>query len=278
MSITCTRPSTTAGVLDDKSGLFGYVASVTVQTVMRSKDLRSQAALIDSDDWRSYKAIYQEADRRRGKPEAGHGTAIHQAVEALHAGRSLDALDADVVRDAEAVVHALGRLGLTVAASEENIVTLGLPEPHAGTRDILADDGRGDHIVVDVKTTASLGSARYKALSWGIQLAIYANGQPYGEAEFTRDQWGRPIIDEALILPETRRINRGDAVVIEVARGTGAVEVHSIDIRRGWEAADLACRVRAARKAELIRSRSLPPAGGGSTPAARASASLPSPA
>jgi hypothetical protein len=250
--ITCTRPSTVSSALEDKSGLFGFIASTTLMTVMGDRALRNQAALIASDNWRDYQDIYKAADRKRGKPEADHGTLIHRAVQAMHAGDDVSAMDADIVADARAVTDALRTLGLEMVESEANVVTLDLPEPMAGTRDILARQPDGRFVVVDIKSTSSLGGARFRALSWSVQIAIYANGDLYPAGDYHRDRWGRPVIDEELIIPETRDIELSEALVVEVERGTGRYETHVIDIAAGWELAELACRVRAARKASLL--------------------------
>ena len=42
-------------------------------------------------------------------------------------------------------------------------------------------------------------------------------------------------------------------VVVEVERGTGRTELHLVDLDQGWRLAELACQVRAARKAKVLR-------------------------
>lgn len=252
---TASRASTLAGALDTGFGLLPYEAATTLQSIAANPDLRDRLALIDPDsDWRSFRPLYEEAKRRRGKPEAEAGTNIHAAVEALVNGRSIEGVSEATRRDAEAVLNALRSLCLTPVATEEFVVTFGLPELVAGTRDLLChlEGTVATHTVVDIKSTSSLGSAKFKGVSWAIQTAIYAHGRPYAGGEPDRDRWGRPRIDMSLIGHEERQIEDTRAYVVEVERGTGRVEVHGIDIERGWEWARLACEVRAARKETAV--------------------------
>jgi hypothetical protein len=260
--IACTRPSTLAKVLDDGYGLQAYVAATSLATVARHKDLRDRLGILatespDADEWRSFKPLHEAAQERRGKPEAEAGTNVHKVMEGLVAGSDLEGLvAADVLCDARAALDALHALDMEPATSEEFVVNLDvLPEPYAGTRDLLAlHKPSGWLVVVDLKTTHALGNEVYRALSWSMQLAMYANGQPYplGPDEVPRDRWGRPVIDPDLVGEEERAVHEGAGIVLEVERGTGRTAVHRVDLHSGLEFARLACAVRAARKAPVL--------------------------
>jgi hypothetical protein len=256
--IACTRPSTLAKVLDDGYGLQGYVAATTLATVARHKDLRDRlaitGAMADPDEWREFKALHEAAQERRGKPEAEAGTNVHRVMEGLVAGADLEGVvPADVLCDAQAALDALAGVGMVPATSEEFVVNLdGLPEPYAGTRDMLArHEVSGWLVVVDLKTTAALGGESYRALSWSLQLAMYAHGRTY-DGPVTRDRWTRPVIDPAGVGDPNPEVNTSAGLVLEVERGTGRSAVHRVDLVAGWEYARLACQVRAARKAQVL--------------------------
>lgn len=255
-----TRASTLAKALDDGSGLMDYYAATTLQAVAASPTLLARVGLVEFDgvlDWRPFKPLAQEAQRQRGKPEAEAGTNIHAVVEALHAGREVMVPD-DVMADAQAVLGALRSLGRRPVATEQFVFTPGLLEPVAGTRDMLvARDGGGMSQVVDIKTTSTLGNARFRAVSWAIQLAVYANGVVYPKpSDGERDRWGRPPIDGAVLARAAAQssppVDTSTGLVVEVERGTARVQVHQLDLGAGWVLADLACRVRAARKSNPI--------------------------
>lgn len=243
-----TRTSTLASALDDKGGLNAYEAATTLHTVASTPTLLTRLALVGSDNWRDYKPLHIEAQKRRGKPEAEAGTNIHATVEALLNGQSLSGVDIGTIHSARLVLTTLREAGLHPVGVEEFVVTLGLPELVAGTRDLLCQkDGSEALVVVDIKTTSTIGNARLKATSWAIQTAVYANGLPYTEA-FTRDSFGRPKIDRWLVGEESRLIDKERAYIVEVGRDDGEAAIHTLDIVRGLELARLACEVRLARK------------------------------
>lgn len=255
-----TRASTLAKALDDANGLMDYYAATTLQAVASSPTLLARMGLVEFDgvlDWRPFKPLAQEAQRQRGKPEADAGTNIHAVVEALHAGRPVMVPD-EVMADAQAVLDALRALGRRPVATEQFVFTPGLPEPVAGTRDMLvARDGGGMAQVVDVKSTSNLGNARFRAVSWAVQLAVYANGVVYPRpSDDDRDRWGRPPIHQTVLDQAVAQtaipVDTTAGLVVEVERGTAQVQVHQVDLGAGWTLANLACQVRAARKSNPI--------------------------
>jgi hypothetical protein len=70
MIVTCTRPSTLSGALDDKGGLIPYAAATAFKTVATNPDLLTRLALLGQTDethhWKAYKPLYDEADKRGG--------------------------------------------------------------------------------------------------------------------------------------------------------------------------------------------------------------------
>jgi len=255
-TVAATRASTLAKTLDDGFGLRAFDAATTLETVAANQDLLAALTLVRATpgegSWRAYKPLHEDAQARRGKPEAQAGTNIHSVVQAIVEGVLPLGVDPVLLGDAQAVLDRLREVGLEPVTSEEFVVTLGLPELLAGTRDMLARAKDGRLVVVDVKSTSSLGSEGFRALAWSIQLAVYAHGRPYLGGEPTRDRWGRPRIDTAQVSAEEPQADRTVAAVVEVERGTGQTAIHRVDLVAGWEYAYLACRVRQARKAPVL--------------------------
>jgi hypothetical protein len=253
-----TRVSTLSKVLDDMNGLLAYTAATTLQQVGAHRDLRGSLGVLAAQhgvdaDWREFKGLHEEAQRRRGKPEAQLGTNVHEVMAAIQTGTEVEAFaDPSDVADARAALALLESLDLEPVGSEEFVVVEGLRELVAGTRDMLARYRGSDRFcVVDLKTSSKPGDERYKALGWATQLALYAHGRPYLDP-VERDRWGRPRIDLDLVCEEGRAIDVERGLVVEVIRGTGEATPHWLDLRIGWAAADLGCRVRTARKTPVL--------------------------
>jgi hypothetical protein len=247
MMIPATRPSTLAAALDDSRGLFPYIAATTLKTIADNPDLQTRLALTRGD-WREFKGLYEEAERRGGKREASDGTNVHMVVQALAAGMDVSGVPSPAREDGLAVWAALADRGWRVLESEQFVVTTGLKELCAGTLDLLVIDEETDRVfVADVKTVSKSSSVKYKAVSWAIQEAVYSRGEPYPEL-YDRDRYGRPIVDPDRVQPRPYQINTSAGVILEVIRGTGRVKVHWLDLDRGWEMAHTAVAIRAARK------------------------------
>lgn len=255
-TVAATRASTLAKTLDDGFGLRAFDAATTLETLANNADLLSALTLVRATpgegSWRAYKPLHEDAQARRGKPEAQAGTNIHGVVQALVEGTMPLGVDPVLLGDAEAVLARLKVAGLEPVTSEEFVVTLGLPELVAGTRDMLARARDGRYVVVDIKSTSSLGGEAWRSLAWSIQLAAYAHGRKYLGGEPTRDRWGRPRIDLAQVSAEEPLADLTVAAVVEVERGMRQTAIHRVDLAAGWEYAYLACRVRAARKASVL--------------------------
>jgi hypothetical protein len=108
----------------------------------------------------------------------------------------------------------------------------------AGSLDRLFLTADGVPVIGDLKTSKDTSGARYNALAWAIQVAAYATGRPYC-AE-------RGLLDWADLDLPTPSLERG--IILNVIRGAGACSRFTVDIAAGLHAADLAVRVRNARK------------------------------
>lgn len=250
MIITCTRPSTLAAALDDKSGLIysGYLQSTALKTLAENRDLQARLVLINGQDWRAYKDLYLQLEARGGKREASEGTNVHAVVQALAGGYDISTVPSPTREDGQAVWNWIHDNGYRVIASEAFVATLGtLAEPCAGTLDLLLQAPNGEVIVGDIKTVGQPSDFKMKRISWSIQTAVYAAGQPYTE-EYGRDRYGRPEIDEKAVGKwEPFVVNRKAAVVLAVVRGRATVTPIWLDLEKGWQYAQIACAIRALR-------------------------------
>lgn len=250
--ITCTRPSTLAAALNDKSGLIysGYLQSTALLTLSRHPDLVSRLMLVNGKDWRDYKPLHQELEARYGKKEASEGTNIHSVVSALHAGYDIAYVPEPTKGDGLAVYEYIQKQDWKILYSEAQVATLDkdlLTEQCAGTFDLMLESTGGEAFIADVKSVATPSEGKYQRLAWSIQLAIYAHGEPYLGGEYLRDQYGRPTLDEKKVGVWNERPSRKAGLILEVVRGRGTVTPYWIDLQKGLVYANIACNIRALR-------------------------------
>jgi hypothetical protein len=246
--ITCTRASTLASALDDKSGLIysGYFQATALRTLAQHRPSQARLALVNSDDWHDYVPLHQDLEAIGGKREANEGTNIHAVVQALAQGHDVSAVPEPTRSDGLAVWAYIHEQGWRVVESEAFVANMAHAEPLAGTLDLML--AKGDHhFVGDIKTVGKASEGSKKALAWSIQTAIYAGGQPY-DGEVVRDRWGRPLVETDLITGWPFQVLQDTAVVLEVVRGKALVRPVWLDLAKGRHYADIACNIRTLRK------------------------------
>ena len=94
----------------------------------------------------------------------------------------------------------------------------------AGTPDRIVEY-KGERFIADIKT----GRIDHPN-NIAIQLAIYANGNPYDIATGRRGTWGD--------------VNKDKAIIIHLPAGTGLCKLVWIDIAEGWKGVQFAMKVR----------------------------------
>ena len=250
--VTCTRPSTLSGALDDKGGLIPYAASTALMTIATNPDLLTRLSLLGKTDetghWKAYKDIYNEADKRGGGREASEGTNIHSVVQALALGADVAGIPEPTLSDGLAVWRTLHAEGIEIVASEQFVYSAGLPEHCAGPLDLAGNIPNGRYIVIDTKSVGEAKDPKYNAMKWSMQTAIYALGKPY-DHPYKRDQWGRPVIDTDLVGEwPFGSLDQEVALILQVVRGSAKVTPIRVNLDYGREWARLACRVRAEKK------------------------------
>jgi hypothetical protein len=179
------------------------------------------------DEAREWTAEFMERVKRvsGGSAGADHGNARHDAVEGLHRGADINLQPAEVRRMLTLYASTLDRNGfVALPGMQERIVHV--PELEVcGRLDNVLHQG-GQNIVGDLKTQRRFWSF----LEIGAQLAIYAHGAA---------MWD-PATSTWVGMPPVRQ---DVAVVLWMPRGDTKVEVHGVDIVKGWKTAQRAYEV-----------------------------------
>lgn len=168
--------------------------------------------------------------------KANWGTAIHQFVE----NGSSDHAPARMKPDVESALEAVERLGLKVLASEVFVANDDLQAAGSFDHLVYTDRPGMGAMVLDVKT----GQIRDKDLSFAIQISGYANADVYDWHDDSR----APLESLAGGL----RVNRKRGLVCHVPLGGGRCDIYTVDLMRGYYAAQLASKVRTARSLSLM--------------------------
>jgi hypothetical protein len=233
-----TRATTLAGTLDDLYGLMGWKQRQTALGLADRKDLQL-AVTAHRDDKRELNRICEKAlEAAASSAAATTGTALHSLTELVDAGQDLPVLPDDAAADLEAYRQAMAPF--EIVAMEQFTVLDDLKV--GGTPDrILKWQDR--YFIGDLKTGKSL---KFSLGKIAMQLALYSRAQVYDIA--TGERSPLPPVDQ------------NNALVIHVPAGTGRAEVVWVNIAKGWEAVDLALKVRAWRKADGLSAPFVDPA------------------
>ena len=245
-----TRASSMADFIEDKAHIHKWEMRYLAKGLGQNEDLAALAAcevystgISDAVKGREKTAsgrrlddiIERVFDRVRLHEKADRGTAVHGFTEP--GAPSGDAIPERLQGPVAAFWEINRRECIDIVATEQftaNDVTMS-----AGTFDHLVRIPghplfRDEFIVADKKT----GS--FDPLSWIIQIATYANGDPYDTSTDTRPAWPGPVNkDYGLVWqidsePDTAQEKR--------------VKLWVIDLALGWELAQIAAKVRDAHK------------------------------
>ena len=234
--VAYTRASTLAKALDDQGSLINWSARMTAIGMSRSRDLIAATAATDINDKSALDRLVNRAkDRAQSMGKADIGTAIHRVTHLLDLGQPVDNQPDHVQAAARAYQSTMAVKGLVPLAAEVFVVCEELGA--AGTFDRLLQ-GPTRTLIGDIKTSDNPNVVRYAALSWAVQLTVYANGRPW-LPNIGIVEWA----DVGLPQPDLKR-----GLVIHVPQSGGQVRLHSIDLVAGWQAAQLAAEVRDWRK------------------------------
>lgn len=243
-----TRATTVAKALDDGSGLIGWSKRMVALGLAQRADLLALVATSNGDK-RTLDDVCERAAEAGGSTiRRDLGTAVHAMLEQSWADPDYVA-PAPYTADIEAVHAALAAHGLTVDTTMVERIVVDDTHQIAGTFDLLVKCPDGGLRVADIKT----GSSLMGALSFSIQLAIYANA----DALYTQGAAADGSQDTREPMPP---IANDYGYIIHVQPESGRCDIHTIDLTVGLDALELAMNVRQMRKAKVLAPAPIPEA------------------
>jgi len=251
-----TRATTVVGTLKDLNGLMNWkrrkVAEGLAVAPQLLRAIPDMAAEIEAagDDWRSAKEAKarldalcdQAADAAGANRGSKAGTEAHTLSEWADAGR-LDevkhlATEAELA-DLQAYLDAMDRNGIERPVEYIERIVINSTVESAGTFDRLVRLRDGRLVVADLKSQQSVD---FGFLEIACQLAQYAN------ADAMLSEAG-----DLVPLPDDLDLEVG--LVMHAPVGSARCDLYLVDLVTGWEAAQVAHRVRQLRKASKALGR-----------------------
>ena len=240
-AVAYTRVSTLAETLDDKQGLMDWSAANAAIGVVRNPAIYAQVAHLASahrDPWqvpeakKALKPLVAQAQQVAGSDDgAGMGTAFHGLAELVDRGQEPEFAPPPLRPWLDAYRDVLGDWEVL----DTEVFVVADEVQSAGSLDrLLRHRGTGRIVVGDVKTGRSEPDFPLKTT---IQVAIYAHGQRYDQETGARAPL-HPEID----------LHNGLLIHVPVRSGEPRCGLYPLDLTRGWELAQMAVRVREARR------------------------------
>lgn len=226
-----TRATTFVGVLEDTYNLSRWQQRMVAQGLTSRPDLMLAVSALplngqmSADDKRTLNGLCEQAmEAAQAHAAATVGTALHALAERHDRGEELGPIPGQYQADIDAYITETAHLDMV------QIETFGVHDELriGGTWDrIVQIDGR--NYIADLKT----GSIEWGIGKIAMQLSVYSRCQQYDADTGQRTP-----------LPN---VHQGRALVIHLPAGKGQAELVWVDIAAGWEAVELASRVRAWR-------------------------------
>lgn len=235
------RPSSLGKVLTDDSALTKWLQRQVAYGMSVNPHLQMLASSVTdpNQDRDKLNEIVQRALESAGSSNAAdYGTSVHACVQAMLEGGDLDRFTPEVKNYADVALSLVHDAGFTPMLSEQPIVNDDLE--CAGTFDMLAHDSEYQPFIFDLKTSKST-APRYSALSWAVQLSVYAYAEWLWDLDAeSRFEWDTPPSLEKAYIIHVPSDNIDKASLIR------------LDIEAGYRAAKLASTVKRARKHTFI--------------------------
>lgn len=239
-----TRCTTYVKCLEDTYNLERWKMRMTaLGLALRHQDLVA-SVLAHQDDKDKLNEIAEQAmEVAKAGASANIGTALHVFTQRLDAGQPLGVIPD--IHKADLAAYEKATACLEVVDVEQFTVLDHLRI--GGTYDRLVKF-HGEHFIADVKT----GDVKFGVGTIAMQLAVYAHSVRYDPATHART----PLPD----------VNQDRAIVIHLPAGKGECTLKWVNIRAGWEAVELATKVREWRGRKDLAS-DFQPVDDGPTPA-----------
>jgi hypothetical protein len=226
-----TRATTFIDALDDKGGLIPWKAGLVALGLTEREDLR-RAVINNRDDIKAVRRIAEQAAEHAGSSRAAErGSSLHKMTEEIDSG--LEPWAANEVDLADLAVYENLTLGFEHRFIEQAVVND--EYQIGGTPDrISMTPWHEQEVIVDLKTgPADDERVRYKQLAWAAQLAIYANSKIYD-----------PVTGERSENPASKTTG----FIVWLPAGQARGRLLRLDLVAGWEAVEVAAKVRGLRK------------------------------
>ena len=231
-----TRVTKLAGTLDDTYALGEWDKRMVVYGVGKRLDLADLAAASDIDDKMQLNDIARQAKAAaRADERANQGTALHKFTERIDRGEPTRA-HGRWAPDIDVYTRALKQWGIETHANYCERITLVPQLEVAGTMDKIVTY-KGEPTIGDLKTGGSVEKGlKFGAMKIAIQLAIYSRG--CGLWDMDNERWE----------PMPEGLNQDLGIIIHLPAGEATATLYEVNLKVGWAAAQLAFRVRNARK------------------------------
>ena len=231
-----TRVTKLAGTLDDTYALGEWDKRMVVYGVGKRLDLADLAAASDIDDKMQLNDIARQAKAAaRADERANQGTALHKFTERIDRGEPTRA-HGRWAPDIDVYTRALKQWGIETHANYCERITLVPALEVAGTMDKIVTY-KGEPTIGDLKTGGSAEKGlKFGAMKIAIQLAIYSRG--CGLWDMDNECWE----------PMPTGLNQDLGIIIHLPAGEATATLYEVNLKVGWAAAELAFRVRNARK------------------------------
>ncbi len=237
------RATTVAKALDDTSNLAAWGKRMTALGLAVRPDLLAMIQTTDSQDKKALDRLCDSASEAGGATARRDlGTALHKMFEQSCVTPGYQP-PPTYAADITAIHTALREAGLQVVDECSELMVVLDRYQIAGMADLIVERiSDGELFIADLKTGSSVA---YGALGWAIQLAIYANADNIylqgAEADGSADARA-PMVD----------VNKQQALIIHCQPESGACDLHTLDIGKGFEALETAISVREWRKQKKL--------------------------
>ena len=237
------RATTVAKALDDTSNLAAWGKRMTALGLAVRPDLLAMIQTTDSQDKKALDRLCESAS------EAGGATARRDIGTALHKMFEQSCVlpgyqpPATYAADIQAIHQTLREAGLQVLDECSELMVVLDRYQIAGMADLIVERiSDGELFIADLKTGSSVA---YGSLGWAIQLAIYANADNL----YIQGPEADGSADLRAPMPA---VNKQQALIIHCQPQSGACDLHTLNIGKGFEALETAISVRNWRKQKKL--------------------------
>lgn len=245
-----TRASSLGSVLDDATGLHKWQMREAVKGIASRKQFVVAVNAHSLDNDKLDEIIEMGLESQGANDASTAGTAVHELADRYDHGEK-PYVDEDYEEGVNSYLWITR--GLEVVMSEEfgvcdELEVGGTPDRIYRLRgDVEMPDGTileaGTLVIGDIKTCKTL---KYGSVDFGVQLACYSRSCRYDISGGETALWRKRKVPVGERTPwiEGEQVSQDWALIVWIPAGTGTAELRPVDLKLGWEAANLAEHVR----------------------------------